>query len=264
MPAIEQLLCDFESAFDCKITVHDFASLFISSDDKSLIDPRRYSHRKTFPYCSQESRAYCLNNCMYQLNRKVERTHKGSFLKHCRHGVIEVVAPLYVMQTHVATLFAGIWGSRRKAGAPKLSHADPALINKLCRLLPVFGSGLLSRAEFIRSGGSEEFSRKAEIQKFISLNFSKNISLKNLSSKTGLSKSRTTHLVKELFGKTFSELLTNERLEHARQLLIGTDYRMNEISALTGFGSHEHFSRMFRRHCGITPGEYRRRHKLNI
>jgi AraC-like DNA-binding protein len=265
MYVFEELLPDFELAFDCKITIHDLARIFYDSNKKSLINPIRYSHRKTFADCSEESWTYCQNHCMYQINKEIERTHKVSFIKHCRNGLIEVVVPLYLMQTHVATLFAGIWSSRHKKGNTRREPANPASIMRICRMLPVFGSGLLSRAEFIRSGGGEaEFSRKAEIKNFISKNFRRDVSLKKLSVKIGVSESRACHLVKELFGKTFSQLLTDERLEHARQVLIGTDYRMNEISVFTGFGSAEHFSRMFRKHCGITPCEYRRRYKLNI
>ena len=262
MHAIEQLLCDFESGFDCKMTVHDFAGIFRDAEGKPLINSERYSHRKTFQHCSDKSRTYCMNNCMYLLNKEIHRTHKPSFIKRCRHGTIEVVAPLYAMQAHVGTLFAGIWCSRQKAGSSRLQAADPLLINRLCRILPVFGYGLLARTEFMRSGKTGDFSRKAEIREFISLNFSKEISLDTLSRKIGLSESRACHLVKEIFKKTFTELLLDERLEHARQFLIGTDYRMNEVSGFSGFGSAEHFSRMFRKHCGMTPGEYRRRYKL--
>jgi AraC family transcriptional regulator len=264
MHAIEELLCDFESAFDCKITVHDFAGIFHDADGKALLDLKRHSHRTTFLHCSKESRTYCMNNCMYQLNKKIHRTHKISFIKHCRHGVIEVVAPLYAMQTHVGTLFAGIWRPRQKDRSSRLKAADPLLINRLCRILPVFGYGLLAKTEFMRSRKSGDFSRKAEIKEFISRNFSKEISLDTLSKKIGLSKSRTCHLVREIFRKTFIELLLDERLEHARQFLIGTDYRMNEIADFAGFGSAEHFSRMFRKYCEMSPGEYRRRYKLKI
>ena len=263
MSEFEQLLSDFEFAFDCKITVHDLAHIFQDADKNPLMKPQRNSHRQTFRHCAEESRTYCLNHCMYQLNRRIDRTHVSSLVKRCRHGVIEVVAPLYIMQTHVATLFAGIWGSRRK-NSTGLQPADPALIAMLCRMLPIFGSGLISKAEFIRSAGVSNFSRKDGIQQFIALNFRNNISLKDLAVKIGLSESRTCHLVKEVFGRTFSELMTDERLERARQCLIGTDYRMNEIAGITGFGSAEHFNRMFSRHCGITPGEYRRRYKRNI
>jgi AraC-like DNA-binding protein len=265
MAELEQLLCDFENAFNCKITVHDLAHIFQNADKKNLIGPRRDSHRQTFPQCAEESRTYCLDHCMHQLNRKIDNIHAGSFIKRCHRGIIEVVVPLYVMQGHVATLFAGIWRSRNKKDITGgMEPADPALIDTLRRVLPVFGYGLINKAEFIRSGGVRDFSRKASIQQFIAMNFRKNVSLKDLSGKIGLSESRACHLVKEIFGKTFGELMTDERLERARISLIGTDYRMNEIADFSGFGSAEHFSRTFSKHCGITPGEYRRKFKRNI
>lgn len=63
--------------------------------------------------------------------------------------------------------------------------------------------------------------------------------------KIGLSPSGSGHLVKELTGKPIN-------------YLIGTDYRMKEIAALSGFGSQEHFIRSFREKYSKTPAEFRK------
>ena len=65
-------------------------------------------------------------------------------------------------------------------------------------------------------------------------------------------------MVRETCGAPFSELLTRERLAHAELFLRHTDYRIGEIAGMCGFASVEHFTRMFRRRRGMSPGEFRR------
>ena len=48
------------------------------------------------------------------------------------------------------------------------------------------------------------------------------------------------------------------RIRLARDYLSHTQLRVQEIAALCGYNSAEHFNRQFRRLCGMTPGQYRR------
>nr|WP_159063859.1 helix-turn-helix domain-containing protein [Thaumasiovibrio occultus] len=56
---------------------------------------------------------------------------------------------------------------------------------------------------------------------------------------------------------TFSDLLTNERLEAARRLVAKTGYPFKQISDQCGFCSLSYFGKKFRRQFGITPSAYR-------
>lgn len=261
---LEQLLNDFEKECGCRLTLHDLANVFQDAEGKSLLKAGRSSHRQRLPVCAAEERRYCVEHCMNQINRRICRRRETGFIKHCRSGVIEVVAPIFRDHVHVATLFAGQWRSRHADVPAELPVAGPEKLQRLRRLLPIFGIGLLEATERRRHQGRKEFSRAAEIREFIAARAHQDIALQALARKLGLSPSRTCHLVNNIFGKPFGVLLAEERIERARQLLIGTDYLMHEIAVLTGFGSAEHFSRMFRRHGDMTPGEYRRRYRLNL
>ncbi|WP_232767045.1 helix-turn-helix domain-containing protein [Geminisphaera colitermitum] len=137
-------------------------------------------------------------------------------------------------------------------------------IRRLCSVLPVFGEGLLRQAEVLRSRPEDGFRYREEIAEFVEANFNQSISVADLARRLSLSVSRTCHLTKALFGKSFSEMLTAERLDHARIHLTNSDYRIGEIGLLCGFGSAEHFCRMFTRHCKMPPGEYRKKHTATI
>lgn len=59
-------------------------------------------------------------------------------------------------------------------------------------------------------------------------------------------------------GNTFSNFLTEVRIENARELLRTTDMKMYEISGNVGYNSVEHFNRMFKKVCGVSPSVYKR------
>jgi AraC-like DNA-binding protein len=60
------------------------------------------------------------------------------------------------------------------------------------------------------------------------------------------------------FGETPKELLTRIRLERARHLLTVTSRSVLEICLDVGFSSLGTFTTLFKRHVGVSPGEYRR------
>lgn len=47
-------------------------------------------------------------------------------------------------------------------------------------------------------------------------------------------------------------------MENARELLRTTDMKMYEISERVGYNSVEHFNRMFKKVCGVSPSVYKR------
>ena len=50
------------------------------------------------------------------------------------------------------------------------------------------------------------------------------------------------------------------RLRRVKQLLTETDYTLPNVAEQSGFEYHEYMCRFFKKHTGMTPGEYRKRH----
>jgi AraC-like DNA-binding protein/mannose-6-phosphate isomerase-like protein (cupin superfamily) len=65
-------------------------------------------------------------------------------------------------------------------------------------------------------------------------------------------------LFKRLTGTTFLKVLTSLRVRHVQRLLLETDLAVGEIVERTGFSSHDHLLRAFRREVGMAPGRYRK------
>lgn len=68
-------------------------------------------------------------------------------------------------------------------------------------------------------------------------------------------------LIKKKSGHTFTELLTSVRMYHAARLLRDTVLKNGEICTQIGMGDERYFSQVFLRTYGVSPQQYRKRHR---
>jgi AraC-like DNA-binding protein/ligand-binding sensor protein len=97
--------------------------------------------------------------------------------------------------------------------------------------------------------------RKAE--NFILENFTRKISLKEISAVAGLSPPYFSTIFKEEMGENLSKYLNRLRVEKASHLLLETDMSLSEIAACCCFEDQSWFSKKFKAYTGISPGKYR-------
>lgn len=64
-------------------------------------------------------------------------------------------------------------------------------------------------------------------------------------------------LIKKETGKSAQEFIQSRVLDLGKELILGSDKTIAEISYQLGFQYTQHFSRFFKRHVGITPTEFR-------
>jgi AraC-like DNA-binding protein len=64
---------------------------------------------------------------------------------------------------------------------------------------------------------------------------------------------------KKLTGFQVTEYLLTKRILQAKGLLEQGDGSISSIAEKCGFRSLSHFHRMFKRHIGLTPGQFRER-----
>lgn len=65
-------------------------------------------------------------------------------------------------------------------------------------------------------------------------------------------------------GWTPAQYVLRQRLRHACWFLMNRPLSIAEIAFATGFSSHAHLCAIFRRKIGMSPGEWRRRHRSDI
>lgn len=75
----------------------------------------------------------------------------------------------------------------------------------------------------------------------------------------GLSPSHFSKIVTERMGRSFTHLLTQMRVNRAKELLLHTEKSLSEVAVECGFFDQSHLSKHFRSHTSLSPGEFRRR-----
>lgn|GEM_PF-739147 len=85
------------------------------------------------------------------------------------------------------------------------------------------------------------------------------LSLMQVSEHVGISAPYLSKLFAEYVGESFSEYLNLQRVSLAKQLLEKTKLSAEEIGYQCGFNSRQSFNRVFKKHTGGTPGQYRDR-----
>ncbi len=112
--------------------------------------------------------------------------------------------------------------------------------------------------EKIRNDGYRTFKKSI---KYIHENYTEKISIPNLAKLEGLSNSRYITLFSKETGQAPSEYILDLRLSRARELLLTTDMEIGLVGASSGYKDPYFFSKIFKKHMGASPQEYRKKHK---
>ncbi len=97
--------------------------------------------------------------------------------------------------------------------------------------------------------------------KYIHLNYTEKIQIPHLAKLEGLSNSRYITVFSKEMGKTPSEYILDLRLARARDLLLSTNMEISRVGVSCGYKDQYFFSKIFKKHMGISPQEYRKTHK---
>lgn len=100
----------------------------------------------------------------------------------------------------------------------------------------------------------EKVRRAAE---FMDANYSRMISLDQLSERLGLSKYHLLRAFAAAVGETPSKYLNRVRIDQAMRLLRQTDLSVERIAEQVGFSGGSYFIKVFRNMTGRTPGSFR-------
>lgn len=110
-----------------------------------------------------------------------------------------------------------------------------------------------------QSGEEKDGLKKGVIEKCIEENYSDmNFDLGALADKLGYSTVYMTSLFKKTMGEGFMQYLLDYRIEKAKELLVTTDKKIEQVAAEVGFGTYNNFARAFRKKTGSSPGEFRK------
>jgi len=139
------------------------------------------------------------------------------------------------------------------------NHVDHVVANMLSNIFIYFSRSIESRSA-THTETNIEFEK---INEYFHKHYQEQISIEDFAIANNVSVSTLNRIVKKHTGYTPLQLLLQIRLDNAKELLNITDYSVNMISSMVGYDNSLYFSRLFHKHIGQSPSEFRKS-ALNI
>jgi len=109
-------------------------------------------------------------------------------------------------------------------------------------------------------GGSQFHSQRLrDVYAIVQKNYTRDVTVDEVAAMVHLSKTSFCRFLKKEAGKTFTELLNEERIKYACALLRETPYTVTQVSYQAGFNNPSHFFRQFRKLKKVSPNIYKQR-----
>ena len=97
----------------------------------------------------------------------------------------------------------------------------------------------------------------ASVVRYIDRHYTEELTLELLTEQFGVSLSYLCHCFKRETGQSFTKYLTQRRLTRACELLARSDLTVTEIGEQMGYTDYCYFTKVFKKHIGISPSKYR-------
>lgn len=114
--------------------------------------------------------------------------------------------------------------------------------------------------EKTKTGGSPEERFMTEARNFVTRNI-RSASVRSLASHFGYGEKYFNEYFKLRASTTPNRFIIDQRMRYAASLLVNTRKKIAVVAEEVGFAEDNYFSKVFKKHCGLPPAEYRERNK---
>jgi AraC family transcriptional regulator len=83
------------------------------------------------------------------------------------------------------------------------------------------------------------------------------LNLEEMAQSVGLCVAHFSAMFRKSMGQSPHQFVLRHRVERARQILRNSEIRVLDVAVACGFETQQHFARVFRQMCGISPTDYR-------
>lgn len=209
---------------------------------------------------------------------------KQPFVQVCHAGIAEVIVPVLGSEGHLATVFIGqvitekvkekgFNGikkclSDRKVDLKKLESAYNELVHMEEQELLRIGQLLFCALQGIVDTMSVEMlERQMRIQEYPQIRKAIhilekeqcwNIPQAEMAERVNASVAYFSRLFKRVIGETFTDYVTEFRMQEAQNLLHMTNLSIDQIARTLGYSRQSYFTNRFKSVTGMSPSQYRR------
>ena|SRR5215469_1556411 len=171
------------------------------------------------------------------------------------NGEVELLGADNVLDARVSALVAAL-NAERVAGFPSgrlfLDSIEQALAIALVDRYAV-------RDRVVRTyQGGLGPARLRRVKEFIHAQIEDELTLSDMAQSVGLSAAHFSEMFRKSTGKTPHQFVLRCRTERAKEILRKEELRVLDVAVACGFKTQQHFARVFRQLCGVSPTEYRR------
>jgi AraC-like DNA-binding protein len=114
----------------------------------------------------------------------------------------------------------------------------------------------VSSVSFMKTKDESESKRIESIFRYVMDNFSREITLEEISAISAMNVTSFCRFFKQRTRKTFTMFVNEVRIGHACKELLYNNYNINEVAYRCGFNNISNFNRQFKGITGLTPSEY--------
>ena len=100
-----------------------------------------------------------------------------------------------------------------------------------------------------------------DVANYVRHHMSEPVRVENLAGELNISRPYLSAKFRKETGQSLTDFILGEKTEEAKRLLSYSDKTSSAIAAYLGFSSQGHFCRVFRTYAGMTPNEYREKHR---
>lgn len=128
---------------------------------------------------------------------------------------------------------------------------------QLLSLLTEMQNVVMGERKSEAAGNIKDYVREAAA--YINENYFEELTLSALADKYGVESSYFSRLFKQETGENLTLYIAGKRMEKAKELLGREDINIAEVAFMVGYDDYTYFSKVFKKHTGKSPREYRSR-----
>ena len=170
-------------------------------------------------------------------------------------GSVDLHPQWKMTDARLSSLLAAV-NSERVAGFPSgrlfLDSVEQALAAAL-----VNGHAARHRPVRTYRGGLSP-ARLRRVKELVHARMEDELRLHELAQSVGLSTAHFSEMFRKSTGETPHQFVLHVKVERAKEMLRSAESRVLDVATACGFKTQQHFARVFRRLCGLSPKEYRR------
>ncbi|OPJ66079.1 response regulator [Clostridium chromiireducens] len=133
-------------------------------------------------------------------------------------------------------------------GVETLEDIENQLMDNIAKLIDIIKEYSLNQSDNIVQRACE----------YVLNHIDEDITLTSIASNLNISKNYLCSIFKQQTGENFLEYATKAKMERAKILLKRHDYKVYEVSDMLGYKETAYFSKLFKKHTGYTPAEYKK------